>query len=310
MFSIVTPTYSICVGFDGYADGGYGGGVGFGGDNPMGMEMGGGGFDGQGEAKSEEKKYKEKNILPVTVKQILDNELNPEGSLMVDGNSIELVKIVGITINSSASATKHEYMISDGTNTIEAFKWSNKEDGANADGAHAPPDMLPVNTMVTVVGNVKLYQDKKSLFLMSIRPVETFNEMTHHLLDVIVHHQRYTKGPIPGSKAATALQQGSGYGMGMGAAGASMFGTPGGGNFGAAVKQEAGGLEQEITAAISQTGQGEVGSCIADVMSYLQLNSKAHISEAHVRDFVTKGMNEGQLYGTTDDDHFKLVSEC
>lgn len=285
--------------------------MGFGGDNPMGMD--GGGFEGQGEAKSEEKKYKDKNLLPVSVKQILGCAITPDGSAQIANQTTELVKIVAITLSCMKTSTKSEYRLSDGTGTIEAFKWTGAGEGegenANAEDLNAPKE----NTLVSVVGNVKVYQDKKSLFIMSIRTVTKYNEMTHHLLDTVMHHVKGHQGPIPGSNAHKALQQqGAGYGMGMGAAGAQ-FGTPGGVNAfgGAAVKNEMGGNDSDsaITAAISATGQGEVGASVNDVLIHLK-GMQSAVTMDQVKDFVMRGMNEGLLYGTTDDEHFKLVSEC
>ena len=284
--------------------------MGFGGDNPMGMDVGGG-FDGQGEAKSEEKKYKDKNLLPVTIKQILSCDTTDDGSAQIANQTTELVRIVAIALSYMRTTTKIEYRLSDGTGTIEAFSWQSNNEGENNAAPIDDDDAPKENTLVSVVGNIKVYQDKKTFFVMSIRPVTKFNELTHHLLDVMVHHVKGHKGPIPGSNAEKArAQQGVGYGMGMGAAGAQ-FGTPRAGGFGgAAVKAEVGGdVDTAITNAISATGQGEVGASVDDVMMHLK-GSQSTITAEQVRDFVMRGMNEGLLYGTTDDEHFKLVSEC
>ena len=67
--------------------------------------------------------------------------------------------------------------------------------------------------------------------------------------------------------------------------------------------------DSAITAAISATGQGEVGASVNDVLIHLK-GMQSAVTMDQVKDFVMRGMNEGLLYGTTDDEHFKLVSEC
>jgi replication factor A2 len=304
----------MLTGFDSYADGG---GFGFGGDNPMGggMEMGGG-FDGQGEAKSEEKKFREKNILPVSVKQVMDCEMTPEGLPSIDGTVPELVKIFGIVQNyDNTTTTKTQFNLSDGTKTIEAYKWKQQGEGSMDVESMAAANDIKDNTMVCAVGNVKVFQEKRSLFIMSVRPVTQYNELTHHLLSIMLHHAKATKGPIPGSAAAKAAEKAGAvgnYGMGMGAAGGQQsFGTPGGANAfgGAAVKQEVGGVHDDIALAISNVGGSDEGATLESVLDWLKMNGKGHVTEKTIQSFVTGGLEDGTLYGTIDDDHFKLTSE-
>ena len=64
-----------------------------------------GGFDGVGEQKSEEKKYKDKNIVSVTIKQILDSDLN-DNQIVIDGKSTEFVRVVAMVTSVESASTK------------------------------------------------------------------------------------------------------------------------------------------------------------------------------------------------------------
>lgn len=68
--------------------------------------------------------------------------------------------------------------------------------------------------MMRVVGTMKVYDGKIHMQVFDASPVEDWNELTYHLLDVILVHNLQTRGPIPGSAAATASS-------------APAFGTPG-----------------------------------------------------------------------------------
>ena len=171
------------VGFDDYGSGGFQGG--FGGDYPMANDQGG--FEGAGEAKSEEKKYKDKNIVSVTIKQVEDSELN-DNQIVIDGKSSEFVRVVAVVTAIESASTKIDYRISDGTKSIRAFKWTAENEDVQAE------QNIKENSMVCIVGNIKTYQDVKSLFIVSMRPVNDHNEMTHHLLDCMMTHAIATKG--------------------------------------------------------------------------------------------------------------------
>lgn len=51
--------------------------------------------------------------------------------------------------------------------------------------------------MVRVVGNIRDYEGSKHILVFEIFAVEDFNQLTNHLLDVVLTHCIHTKGPIP-----------------------------------------------------------------------------------------------------------------
>lgn len=58
--------------------------------------------------------------------------------------------------------------------------------------------------MMKVIGNVKAYDNKTHVLVYDASVVTDFNELTYHLLDVILVHCQQTKGPIPVSIATAS----------------------------------------------------------------------------------------------------------
>ncbi len=55
---------------------------------------------------------------------------------------------------------------------------------------------------VKVIGNIKTFNDQKSVTAFSVCPIEDFNEVTHHLSEVVVGHLAATKGAPVVSQSA------------------------------------------------------------------------------------------------------------
>jgi hypothetical protein len=51
--------------------------------------------------------------------------------------------------------------------------------------------------MVRVVGNIRDYEGDRHVLVFEVFPLEDFNQLTHHILDVIFTHCKHSKGPIP-----------------------------------------------------------------------------------------------------------------
>ncbi len=58
--------------------------------------------------------------------------------------------------------------------------------------------------MVRVVGNIRDYEGARHVLVFEVFPIEDFNQLTHHLLDVIFTHCKHAKGPIPVSTVCRA----------------------------------------------------------------------------------------------------------
>lgn len=68
-------------------------------------------------------------------------------------------------------------------------------------------------------------------------------------------------------------------------------------------------MHDDIALAISNVGGSDEGATLESVLDWLKMNGKGHVTEKTIQSFVTGGLEDGTLYGTIDDDHFKLTSE-
>lgn len=48
-----------------------------------------------------------------------------------------------------------------------------------------------------VVGQMREYEGRKHVLIYDIAPISDWNELTHHLLQIVLVHLQNTKGPIP-----------------------------------------------------------------------------------------------------------------
>ncbi len=304
----------MCTGFDygggGGGAGGYGGfdqqgGAGFGGfDGGMeGGDMGGGGFDAMnnatGEAKSAEKKsFKNKTCMAVTIRQIKTGERDA-GQTVIDKLCPEMVKIMGTVISKESTSTAIEFSINDGTGQISTKLWVDKG-SSNEEAMHK----ITEGSFVSVIGALKEYNDIISLQVFKVFPVEDWNAMTHHLLEVILMHNTNLKGPVPGSEAAKAAEKNVAYNMGMG--GNMMMQSPAGPGGQRATNDS--GVDEMLLKAIKATSGREEGTTVEETFEFLMKN-KENITREKVDEKVRQWHEDGLLYGTIDDQHFKSCDE-
>lgn len=250
---------------------------------------------------SSEKPIKEKSMVPATIKMIKAAPFNKEkNTIDLDGVSPEFVTIVGRLGEVESQSTKDIFQISDGTGSLQLTRW--KEE--NNILANERFSECVEGTTVWVVGGVKQYGDVYSIQVYSMRKIEDFNEMTHHLLEVMLTHARNTKGPIPGSAAANmqtnnvnahnpfAITPGKNQGMAL---------SSGGGNN---EKQDA--LVQAARFCSEQGG--EQGGTANDMMKYLTAQGK-NIALGEIKSFLTASEDDGRCFSTVDEDHFQWIPD-
>ena len=186
---VLTPYYyhaiSLCAAFD------YSSGNGVGGDS-------GGGF-GSGSQPSpaggtqKRRDYGEQTLIPVTIRMISNTQKNGEGNLtLTDGRELHQVKIVGAVRSFEETSTKVIYLVEDGTGLVEINKWIDENDSAGA--AEMRQQACQEHIYVRVIGQVKEYDNKKSIVAYSICKLSTCNEMTYHMLETVHSAEKYKKG--------------------------------------------------------------------------------------------------------------------
>eukprot|EP01037_Dinobryon_pediforme_P030436 gene30436-34520_t len=174
---------------------GYGAGVGDGagyGGGGFGFGDMGGGFMGGAEEqkKSGEKKSRDRqNFMPVTLKQLSSSRGGDE-VYRVDDVELHTVKLVGTISQFHDETTNYSFKINDGTGEIDCKKWKDNDSPSIFNA-------LREGQTARVVGTIREFAGRSHLLVYSVAPVTNFNEVTHHILDVIFTHLQNTKGKVP-----------------------------------------------------------------------------------------------------------------
>ena len=160
--------------------------------------------------------------------------------------------------------------------------------------------------VVRVIGQMRAFNNNKSIVAYAIQPIADFNEYTFHFIEVVHTHLRATRGPppsvVPPAYSGAAL--GGAAGASYGAVPAARPGAPPGQMY--AAPSSGGSLEQLVLSFFQTKGEeSETGCTIDDVAQALSNNGA---TPEQVRSLVEQLVGDGHLYSTIDDDHFKATS--
>eukprot|EP01038_Epipyxis_sp_PR26KG_P005531 gene5531-7648_t len=292
--------------------GGYEYGANYGVMDPMGgfdMDMGGG-FMSETKEKSTDKKPRDRQtIVPYSVRQILGT--NKEDDVFkVDGSELHIVKLIGTISQLVENSTNMVFNLNDGTGTIECKRWLEKENGV-ADGFAAIG--IREYSLVQLFGTLREYDNRIHILVYRVFPIQDWNVLTHHLLEVTLTHFVATKGPIPGSQQAQAFNPnsvtpapGAGYSHANYGMGSQMQGR----SLDSAVKGERVGFNDmiyKVFSDLSSNNNDPVGITYTDVLQYLTVKGN-RVSLEQLRKAVLELSNDGRIFSTIDDDHYLPTS--
>lgn len=239
---------------------------------------GGGGFD-QTTTTSEKKGGKQpeqKTIFPLTIRQILET---PNEKVKVNDMEVNMATIIGIVRSVDFTSIKVNYLVQDNTGCMSCVHW------IDADDHEYKP--LKENTFVKIVGQIKSMQDgKKNLMIYSGQYIEDANEITSHMLEVVLI-------PLKSEKLKAATQ--SDYSKTI--IPSNSLNTS---NVGATGAQ---GDAAKIMQVIRSFKNDSYGVDINTIMSKLAIK----IPLQQVKNLVEELINEGHIYTTIDDNHFQTV---
>jgi len=287
-------------GYEYGADRGFGGGF-----NPMGglggggFEFGdmGGGFTGAEEKKSSEKKSRDKqSLLPVSVKQLL-SAMPGEDGYKIDDAELTTLKLVGTLVEPQEHSTNLNFKLNDGSGTIECKQWIEKD--ATTFGKLRS---LREGLLVRVVGNLREYEGKVHVLVFDVTPITDWNELSYHILDIVLTHLQNTRGPIPGSMAPGPM-------MGVTSTPSAVRGPSTGFGVGAAVvSTKRDDINQAIFSAYASNINQDIGMRYEEVMATLKSRGIT-ISFDQLTKGVEQLCNDGRLYTTIDEDHHRATGE-
>nr|6I52_B Chain B, Replication factor A protein 2 [Saccharomyces cerevisiae S288C] len=117
-------------------------------------------------------------LTPVTIKQILESKQDiQDGPFVSHNQELHHVCFVGVVRNITDHTANIFLTIEDGTGQIEVRKWS--EDAAQ---------QFEIGGYVKVFGALKEFGGKKNIQYAVIKPIDSFNEVLTHHLEVIKCH--------------------------------------------------------------------------------------------------------------------------
>lgn len=242
-------------------------------------------------------------LTPLTVCQ-LHQAINSssDDNVRVDNAELHTLTLVGKVVSVTTSATLQQYKVDDGTGVVEVRSWLESEEDEMSDASPT----ITEGMYVRVYGKLQAFQGSRNVVGFTVRPITDFNEVTYHLLETTFVHLHRTKGGKAGTGAGNAptTPMANNYGMQNSAyqtpqpAGAEM--RQGGASSMEPVQMELLNLFKAPGPAMSDAG-------LSIDMVVQQLNNAFTVDQ--IRTAIEVLVNEGHLYSTIDDNHFKST-EC
>lgn len=153
-----------------------------------------------------------------------------------------------------------------------------------------------------VVGNLRSFNDKKSVVAFQLIPVTDFNEVTFHYLNVIATHLRFTKQPgnntpakVPGATSTFGQPQ---------AQATQMQGVPQMQSMDDAKTGQFTAVQHNILQVFKTGGDDETGLSVDALFTAMP-----NVPQAQIREALSFLSDEGHLYTTIDENHFKSTDE-
>ncbi|XP_041089821.1 replication protein A 32 kDa subunit [Polyodon spathula] len=222
------------------------------------------------------------SIVPCTVAQVLSVS-QTEDVFRFGEVELSQVTLVGVIRHAEKAPTNIQYKLDDMTAPpIDVRQWVDTDEGGGEN------IVVPPGNYVKVSCHLRSFQSKKSLVAFNVRPLEDMNELTSHMLEV-VHAQILLNKPQP-------VLGGGGMNQSLSVQRSMESGFSGAGDDGL------NGLtpqQSQVLNLIKQCKE-EQGISIHDIKIRLKgMNAMA------VKQAVEFLGNEGHIYSTVDEDHFR-----
>lgn len=116
-----------------------------------------------------------------------------DNNLFLDGKEMHMVRVIGMVESVEQHSTNINFRINDGTGSFPCKIWSDQ----NSTDRYVH---IRKNEIVRLFGTVREFggQDGSGRYIQVFfsGPIVDFNEVTHHLLDIIHVHLQRTKGQL------------------------------------------------------------------------------------------------------------------
>ncbi|KAE8289058.1 Replication protein A 32 kDa subunit [Larimichthys crocea] len=249
-----------------------------------------GGFASPAASQGGEKKGRTRSsqIIPCTVSQLMSASQADE-AFKIGEVEVAQVTIVGIIRSTDKSMTNIQYKVDDMTGApMDIKQWVDTEDPS------MDSTVLPPGTYVKVSGNLRSFQNHRSVVAFSVRPLEDMNEITSHMLEVVQAHMVLSKPQsTPGTGGGTSSNVTPMSRPGM----ESMRGSYSGAND---MANNGLSANQNQVLSLIRSCPDQQGISIQDLK--LRLSG---ISLGVIKQAVEFLSNEGHIFSTIDEDHYK-----
>ncbi|XP_015375818.1 PREDICTED: replication protein A 32 kDa subunit-B [Diuraphis noxia] len=112
---------------------------------------------------------KQNTVITVAIRELFDSN---------EENKNTHVVVVGIIKQVETQTLKNMFTIEDNTGRLLCIQWGDENELSRY------PKLIE-NAYFKVVGSKRIQNDKVTLLCHSVRPLESLNELTHHLLSII-----------------------------------------------------------------------------------------------------------------------------
>jgi len=234
-----------------------------------------------------EKKKRANNIVATHTKTVLDCG---DDGLKIEGIEVGMVSIVGKILSTDHGETKSTIVIEDHLGTIEAVQWHDEN-------SESPQDQeangIIEGADVRIIGSVRTQQDKRYLMVFRVSLVQSEEEKDSHKLEV--EHAKLLIRKMNDKENAAIGANNYGLSNSMMSSSAPSTGSGAGASFGNAKYDS---IYKMVAGCDREEGMSR------DELSQ-QLAGK--MSRKDVDDGLEFLSNEGHIYSTTDEDHFKTT---
>lgn len=263
----------------------------------QGNANGGGGFMNDSQSPSvgggSKKPQRSQSLLPVTSAIMHKADYNTTDDVFkYEGVDIHQVTFVGIIKEVQEAATNISYKIDDGTGEfVSVKKWIDTDENSSDQFKRSE---CREDTYVRVVGHMKSFNEGqvRSVIAFLIAPIRDFNEITFHMLEVVY----------------ASLMNKRINGVGMKQVGGESMQTP---NRNAPMDQfnNGGGMETGLTGTNKLVYTHISAAQMEQGISIHDLQAKVRQCNANqIRTAIEWLSNEGHIYSTIDDDHFRSTA--
>ena len=109
------------------------------------------------------------------------------------------MRVVACVQTDEVRETKATYNIEDGTGSVEVTFWLNDAQDEDSWARQKLAKMTP-GAYVVVHGNIKEYDGRLTISAYDMRPVEDFNQVTHHYLGRSTSTPRREQDPVSSAR--------------------------------------------------------------------------------------------------------------